>query len=241
MQRPFSWNETVTNVGKPSEDQRDGPLPAEEPEDDNDYEDFSRPIIATFESLEEESRQRSASPSRLEVPSNESPVLRRRNASKQPTTDDGRRLSSSLDYETAKQLREKLQQTAEDKLKNIKTKVQESLQARKDAAKKGKGNVDSEDGRDRETSHTLETPGVHLEADPDTVSLSSLSQYDEPLGNGATEAEQQPDQTSLSEEDRVQETTLVPAGAVSCLLNIDNVSAMMTFNLSCFFFLGTLI
>lgn len=215
IQRPFLWNDDEQNVIKAFEDQKDGPFPADEPDDDNEYEEFTGPIIDTFRSLEEESRGRSASPSLLEVPSNESPVLRRRNASKQPTTDDGRRLSSSLDYETAKKLSEKLQQTAEDKLKNVKTKIQESIQVRKDAAKNGKVNTDSEDGPSRETSSTmLDAPSFHLEADPDTVSLSSLTQYDEHPNNGsggvAVETEQT-DQGSLSEDDRVQETNLAPA------------------------------
>lgn len=213
VQRPFIWNESMVTPTKVSDDPKDMVIPVDEPDYDNEYEEFSGPIIATFESLGAESNQRPSSPSRLEVPSHESPVLRRRSSSKQPTTDDGRRLSSSLDYETAKQLKEKLQQTAEDKIKNVKTIIQESMQARKEGAGGKPKHLENEKVSNKQNSLKVEAPILQVEVDPDTVSLSSLSQLDEPdVTSGEMEqAEQISLASSLGEEDRTQETTLVPA------------------------------
>ncbi|XP_071490252.1 PDZ domain-containing protein 8-like [Diadema antillarum] len=179
---------------------------------DNDYEDFINVKIMNELGIKDDDADdvaqgdlpqsdlpQAAAAHRLQVPSLDSPLSQRKN--KQPTTSDGRRLSSCLDYETVRQL--STQQDNEDRLRHLKRVIKDTIHPSLKAPSKEEG---------ASLCLTQKTDAIKIaDMDLDTISVSSFtSQMEEtdapgggPPSSGATPAEVG---TAV---DDIQETCLV--------------------------------
>ena len=204
MQRPIHPldNQTVAAEDKKETDVTDGPP-------DNDYEDFINVSIMNelgYATDDNDGTMKSAQ-DRLQVPDGESPVLRHR-----------RRLSSSLDYSTLRQV--SANQDREDRLNKIKALIRESMQPTgKSAMKKSRSiNIVTQQGLSgtpTPTSSEMIHIPVHdktFEADPISLSsVASLLDDSEPIVQQSTLTVPGPDTPPL---DDLYETTLVTASQV---------------------------
>ncbi|XP_022079538.1 PDZ domain-containing protein 8-like isoform X2 [Acanthaster planci] len=197
--------------------------------DDNDYEDFINvKMMQTLGVSADEANliaQTTSAPGKLQVPATDSPVLRRRTGNPDSTDGDTpvRRLSSSLDYSTLRELSAAADR--ENRLQNIKKLFKESMQAKPGDRKKKKSVKNP-------TVASLQAGGDvdSVDIDPDRVSLSSLtSLVDESdmagspntasTVTGSTASIAAGDQATVSEPansefsgyDDLYETALVPA------------------------------
>ncbi|XP_038055318.1 PDZ domain-containing protein 8-like [Patiria miniata] len=197
--------------------------------DDNDYEDFINvKMMQTLGVSADEVdliAQTTSAPGKLQVPATDSPVLRRRTGNLDSTEGDApvRRLSSSLDYSTLRNLSTTMDR--ENRLQSIKMLFKESMQA-KPGDKKRKKTVKNPTIASLQAGGDTDTQ----EIDPDRVSLSSLtSLVDEPdmagspntgstvtgstvsIAGGDQAAVSEPANSEFSGYDDLYETSLVPA------------------------------
>lgn len=186
---------------KKETDVQDGP-PERPP--DNDYEDFINVSIMNelgYATDDNDGTMKSAQ-SRLQVPDGGSPVLRHR-----------RRLSSSLDYSTLRQV--SASQDREERLNQIKALIRESMQPKSAMKKSRSVNVVSQHGLSS-TPTSSDMINIHHDklVEADTISLSSvaslLDENDSVMHS--TNNMPAPERTPL---DDLYETTLVKACQVS--------------------------
>ncbi|XP_041458403.1 PDZ domain-containing protein 8-like [Lytechinus variegatus] len=146
---------------------------------DNDYEDFINVNIMNELGIKDDDEADASQPSsstaqRLQVPSLDSPVVQRKN--KQPTTADGRRLSSCLDYETVKQLSTQLDN--EDRLRNLKRVIKETIHP---TPKVERPKEDPTSAIPIMKSEAVKIPDIDLDA----ISVSSLTSQMEDVDSGS--------------------------------------------------------
>ena len=174
---------------------------------DNDYEDFINVSIMTElgYAVDDNDGTLKTAQDRLQVPDGGSPVLRHR-----------RRLSSSLDYSTLRQVTASADR--EDRLNHIKALIRESMQP-KSAMKKSRSINIVSTSLGITSTPTTSSDMIHISHDniiePDTISVSSVaSLLDESESVAATSAASFPP-PEATPFDNMYETTLVDAGPVS--------------------------
>ncbi|XP_033631360.1 PDZ domain-containing protein 8-like [Asterias rubens] len=195
--------------------------------DDNDYEDFinvkmMQTLLVSADEVDLLPRAPTA-PGGLQVPATDSPVLRRRTGSSDPTSAPVRRLSSSLDYSTLRNLSTAVDR--ENRLQSIKMLFKESMQAKPGPRKKQKQVKNP-------VISSLQGQGDadNQEVDPDKISLNSLASLPDEtdmagssntasvvtgssasIGGGDQAATSEPANSEFSGYDDLYETSLVPA------------------------------